>query len=107
MEKELAARLKEWVKEHGPVQVGDLIYGPSEAVSFDLDPKTVVEFLLKEGLDREAVWPLLGITKTGLERGLKKLRRQDLIPQVLALAPSKSTEKIGFNKVKLHGSQPK
>ena len=100
MEKELTSRLKEWVREHGPVQVGDLIYGPAETVSYDLDPNMVVEFLLNEGLEREAIWPLLGITKTGLERGLKKLQRKDLIPQVLALAPSKPTEKIGFSKVK-------
>ena len=41
MEKELAARLKEWVKENGPVQVGDMVYGPLQVVSYDLDPEQV------------------------------------------------------------------
>jgi hypothetical protein len=98
MEKELAARLKEWVKENGPVQVGDLTYGPSPVTSYDLDAQAVVEFLLREGLDREAVWPLLGVTKTSLERGLKKLKRKDLLDVVLSLAPVKVSERIDFRK---------
>jgi len=98
MEKELAARLKDWVREHGPVQVGDLTYGPTTITTYDLDAKAVVEFLLHEGLDREAIWPLLNITKTGLERGLKKLRRQDLLESILSLSNRKTTERIDFKK---------
>jgi len=98
MEKELAARLKEWVRKHGPVQVGDLIYGPTHITTYDLDAKTVVEFLLSEGLDRDAIWPLLNITKTNLERGLKKLRRQDLLETILSLSNTKTTERIDFKK---------
>jgi hypothetical protein len=98
VEKELTARLKEWVKENGPVQVGDLVYGPTEVVSYDLNTKAVVEFLLNEGLEREAVWPLLGITKTGLERGMKKLQRPDLLKQILSLSNHKTTERIDFRR---------
>jgi hypothetical protein len=100
LEKELGVRLKEWVREHGPVQVGDLFYGPSQAVSYDLDPQAVVQFLLEAGLEREAVWPILNVTKTGLEKGLKKLRRKDLLEHILTMTPSKTTEKVGFSKVK-------
>ena len=100
LEKELGARLKEWVRDQGAIQVGDLIYGPSIATSYDLDPRAVVQFLLEAGLEREAVWPLLNLTKTGLERGLKKLRRQDLLGQVLANATAKTTERIDFRKAK-------
>jgi CRISPR/Cas system-associated exonuclease Cas4 (RecB family) len=99
MEKELAARLKDWVRKHGPVQVGDLTYGPTTITTYDLDARTVVEFLLNEGLDREAVWPLLNITKTDLERGLKKLRRQDLLESILSLSNTKTTERIDFKKI--------
>jgi len=99
MEKELSARLKEWVREHGPVQVGDMVYGPSETVSYDLDPRAVVEFLLNEGLEKEAIWPLLNLTKTGLERGLKKLRRSDLLDPILSLSNRRTTERIDFRKV--------
>jgi hypothetical protein len=98
MEKELSARLKDWVREHGPVQVGDLVYGPITITSYDLDTQAVVEFLLNEGLEREAIWPLLNITKTGLDRGLKKLRRQDLLEQILSMSNCKTTERIDFRK---------
>ena len=66
LEKELTTRLKDYVREHGAVQVGDLVYGPTQAVSHDLDAQAVVQFLLEAGLKREAVWPILKITKTGL-----------------------------------------
>lgn len=100
LEKELGARLKQWVRDQGAIQVGDLVYGPSIATSYDLDPRAVVQFLLEAGLERETVWPLLNLTKTGLERGLKKLRRQELLGQVLANATAKTTERIDFRKAK-------
>jgi CRISPR/Cas system-associated exonuclease Cas4 (RecB family) len=98
MEKELSARLKDWVREHGPVQAGDMVYGPSETVSYDLDTRAVVEFLLNEGLEREALWALLSITKTNLEKGLRKLRRGDLLEQILSTAKTKVSERIDFRK---------
>jgi len=98
LEKELASRLKDWVRKHGPVQVGDLIYGPSEAISYDLDAHAVVQFLLEAGLEREAIWPLLTLTKTSLEKGLRKLRRQDLLEKVSSLGDHKISERIGFRK---------
>jgi len=58
----------------------------------------VVEFLLNEGLDREAIWPMLNLTKTSLERGLKKVKKQDLLEQILALSNCKTTERIEFRK---------
>jgi hypothetical protein len=99
LEKELASRRQDWVREHGLVQVGDLVYGPTQAVSYDLDAQAVVQFLLEAGLDRDTVWPILNITKTGLERGLKKLKRKDLLEHILTTAPSKMIEKVGFRKV--------
>ena len=62
MEKELTSRLKDWVRENGLIQVGDLIYGPAQAVSYDFDPKQVTAVPLEAGLSREEVWPLLSIT---------------------------------------------
>jgi hypothetical protein len=101
MEKELATRLKEWVRAQGAIQVGDLVYGASITTSYDLDPRAVVQFFLEAGLEREAVWPLLNVTKTELERGLKKLRRKELIEDLLSMAPSKEVEKIGFSKCEI------
>jgi len=99
LEKELAARLKDYVREYGAVQVGDMVYGPSQAVTYDLDPQAVMQFLLEAGLERDTVWPMLNITKTSLERGLKKRKRKDLLDHILTMSSSKTVEKVGFSKV--------
>jgi hypothetical protein len=36
--------------------------------------------------------------KWGLEKGLKKFKRQDLLDQILSEAPTKTTERIDFQK---------
>jgi len=101
IEKELTIRLKEWVKENGSIQLGDLVYGPNQAVSYDLDPRLVAMTLLETGLNREEVWPLLSISKTNLENGLRKLKRRDLIDLVLSTGTAKVTERIEFRKLGL------
>ncbi|RJR31099.1 MAG: PD-(D/E)XK nuclease family protein [Desulfobacteraceae bacterium] len=98
MEKELTTRLKDWVKEYGPIQVGDMVYGASPVVSYDLDPQKVTTILLNAGLSREEVWPLLSLTKTNLEKGLRKLKRRDLFEQALSTASARGSEKIDFRK---------
>jgi hypothetical protein len=99
MEKELAARLKEWVKENGAIQVGDMVFGPTPVVSYDFDARQIVQTLLDAGLDREEIWPLLSITKTNLEKGLRKLRRGDLLELVLSSTTGKISERIDFRKL--------
>ena len=101
LEKDLAAGLKEWVKEHGAIQVGDLVYGPTQVVSYDMDSQQIVQTLLKAGLDREEIWPLLSITKTNLEKGLRKLQRRDLLELALSNAATKVYERIDFRKLSL------
>jgi CRISPR/Cas system-associated exonuclease Cas4 (RecB family) len=98
MEKELTTRLKEWVKENGPVQVGDMVYGPIPTTSYNLDAQAVVQVLLEAGLEKETIWPLLNLTKTSLEKGLKKLKRQELLDQIFSDAPAKTAERIDFHK---------
>jgi CRISPR/Cas system-associated exonuclease Cas4 (RecB family) len=98
MEKELATRLKEWVKEYGSIQVGDMVYGASPVVSYDLDPQKVTAILLEAGLSREEVWSLLSMTKTNLEKGLRKLQRRDLLDLALSSAATKNSEKVDFRK---------
>lgn len=98
MEKELTARLKAWVQEYGPVAVGDLVYGPQPYQTHSLGPQAVVEALLEAGLSREQVWPLLSVSKTTLERGLKKLKQKALLEAILGKASCKTTEKYEFRK---------
>ena len=99
MEKELTARLKEWVKENGSIKVGDLAYGPIRTISYDLDPQLVTSTLLEAGLSREEVWPFLSITKTNLEKVLRRLRRKDLLDLVLSNGPTRMTERVEFRKI--------
>jgi hypothetical protein len=68
-------------------------------VSFDLDPQKITTILLSAGLSREEVWSLLSLTKTNLEKGLRKLKRRDLLEQALSTATTKGSEKIDFRKV--------
>uniref|UniRef100_A0A7V4LCV2 PD-(D/E)XK endonuclease-like domain-containing protein n=1 Tax=Desulfobacca acetoxidans TaxID=60893 RepID=A0A7V4LCV2_9BACT len=100
MEKELSARLKEWVREYGAVQVGDLVYGPSQMVSYDLTPQNVCTTLLDAGLSREEIWGLLSINKTSLEKGLRKISRQDLFDLALKTGTVRFSERIDFYKTK-------
>ena len=100
MDKTIKDHLKKYVQEFGPVQVGDQVYGPSTSTTYDLDPRGVTEHLLGEGLEVDQLWNLLNLTKTSLERGLKKFKRKDLLDAILAAAPSKDVEKIGFHKIK-------
>jgi len=101
LEKELAALLKDWVRENGPIIVGDMTYGPIQVQSYNLDPKLTTETLWEAGLDRDEIWSLLSITKTNLEKGLRKLRRKDLIDLTLSTGTAKVSEKIEFQKLKL------
>jgi hypothetical protein len=57
--------------------------------------------LLEAGLSREEVWPLLSITKTNLEKGLRKLRRRDLIDLALSKGTIEVSEKVGFRKISI------
>jgi len=99
MEKELSARLKDWVRENGSIMVGDLVYGPIQTISYDLDPRLATTTLLETGLSREEVWSLLSITKTNLEKVLRRLRRKDLLDLVLSNGPIRMTERVEFRKI--------
>ena len=96
--KELTVRLKQWAQEYGPIKVGNLVYGLNPYASYTFDPQAVVQTLLEAGLDREVIWPLLSVSKTTLERGLKKLKRKDVLEQVLAEASGKTTERYEFHQ---------
>jgi len=55
---------------------------------------------LNEGLPTDQVWGLLNLTKTRLERSLKRLKKKDLLDVILAEVPSKEVKKVGFSKIK-------
>lgn len=56
--------------------------------------------LLEAGLGREEVWSLLSVNKTNLEKGLRKLRRKDLIELALSTGTPRVSERIEFLKGK-------
>jgi len=98
LEKQLADRLKTWVNDNGPVRVGDMVYGPTAITSYDFDAQAVATFLLEAGVSRDEVWGILSVTKTNLERGLRKVGRKDLLESVMATVVSKTSERIDFRK---------
>lgn len=86
----------------------DQVYGPYTTNSYDLDPEQVTGFLLDKGLEREAVWNILSLSKDSLEKGLmkagfkgrRKRERDGLMRDILAMAPIVEEENIGFRKIK-------
>jgi hypothetical protein len=89
MEKDLSNCLKERVKENGAIQVDDLVYGSTPLVSYTLDAQQIVQIMLDAGLSRDEIWPLLTITRTHLEKGLKRLRRKDILIIALSTGANK------------------
>jgi hypothetical protein len=77
----------------------NLLYKPNQVVFYDLDPEQVITVLFEAGLAREEVWSLLSMAKTNLEKGMRKLRRRDLLELVLPISQAKVSEKIDFPKL--------
>jgi hypothetical protein len=101
MERDLTARLKDWVSENGSIQIGDLVFGPTPVVSYNLDAREVVQALIETGLSRNEIWPLVTVTKTKLEKELRKLRRKDLLDLALSKGATKVSERIEFRRSSL------
>jgi hypothetical protein len=100
MEKELITRLKNWVRNNGPIQVGDMVYGPIHVATYELDPQLIATTLLQAGLRKEEIWSLFSVNKTNLERGLRKLRRKEFIDLALSSGTQKISERIEFIKTR-------
>ena len=96
MAKTITSRLKNWASIHGPIPVGDQVYGPSFIDT--LDSKQVVQVLLDGGLEREDIWPLLSVQKTSLKSTLKKLKRRDLLDSVMSLTVGDPEMRFDFKK---------
>jgi hypothetical protein len=94
MEKIITDRLKNWAAINGTISVGDQVYGPSYIDS--LDSKQVIQALLDDGYDREEIWPLLSVSKTGLKSVLKK--KPDLLRHVMTLTKGDPTTRFDFRK---------
>jgi hypothetical protein len=102
MNKELTANLKAYTEELGPVRVGDMIYGPKETENYELDPKTITEQIIAVigEENKENAWGVLSVTKTNLEKGLRKLGQKELLKGILAMAPTKPSYEVKFQKAK-------
>ena len=72
MSKAIKEHLKAYVEANGPIVVGDMVYGPYTTNTYDLNPQEITGYLLDKGLDREAVWGLLSLSKDSLEKGSKE-----------------------------------
>jgi hypothetical protein len=72
--------------------------GPLKLVSYDFDPEQVTATLLEAGLSREEVWSLLTITKTNLQKGLRRLNRKELVELAISTGTIRASEKVAFSK---------
>ncbi|MFA6269976.1 MAG: PD-(D/E)XK nuclease family protein [Candidatus Paceibacterota bacterium] len=108
MARAIKEHLKTYVGVNGPIVVGDQVYGPYSTNSYDLDPEQVTGYLLDKGLEREAVWNILSLSKDSLEKGLmkagfkgsRKRERDGLMRDILAMTPIIEEKNIGFRKIK-------
>lgn len=96
IKKIMTDRLKNWVAIHGPIRVGDQVYGPS--FSDTLDARQVVQALLDGGLDREEIWSLVSVPKTGLKSALKKKKELELLNKVMSLTMGDQDVQFRFRK---------
>ncbi|MEW6657391.1 MAG: PD-(D/E)XK nuclease family protein [Thermodesulfobacteriota bacterium] len=96
MSKTITARLKNWAAINGSISVRDQVFGPSFIDT--LDTKQVVQTLLDDGMDREAIWPLLSVSKTALKSTLKKLKQSELLNQVMTLTSGEPETRFDFRK---------
>ena len=69
-------------------------------VTYDLHPQIVCKKLMEAGLSKDEVWGLISINKTSLDKGLRKIRRQDLFDMALKTGTVKFSERIDFHKAK-------
>ncbi len=81
------------------MRVGDMVYGPTPSFTYELDARAITSQLIEAGVQKDEIWKMLTLTKTSLEKGLKRLKRKELLDEFLSTVPCKGGEKIGFIKV--------
>lgn len=96
----LGNRLKAWTSEQGPIEVGDMIFGPVPSSKPLLVPEDIADLLLREGVSREHIWKALSMSKTNLSRVIKSraVKRKDLLEAILAMVPNRESEMFKFYK---------
>ena len=85
VKKELTDGLKIYVEAHGPVSGAGRRAGflPTESVSFD-DGEGLAGALIRAGVPRPVVWSVFSVTKTSLEKVLKRNKLSELLPGLVA-----------------------
>jgi len=78
--------LRPWCKKNGPIKLNDKAFGiwEKESVkwkSVEAKEKLVHE-LLEAGISREEVWGILDISKSSLEKLLKRYRKDHILPEL-------------------------
>jgi hypothetical protein len=96
MAKTITTHLRNWAYANGSIPVGDMVFGP--LFSDTLDTKRVVDTLIEKGVEQEAIWPLLSLSKTALKSTLKKLKKRELLNSVLSLTTGEPEVQFKFKK---------
>jgi len=86
--REIKRTLKAYSEECGPIPImeGDhpYCYGPVPWADWDLNPEKVAAEAMSLGITREAAWRMLIVSKSSIEKVLKKEKKREFLDHLLA-----------------------
>ena len=94
--------LKVWVDEHGPVYAGGKVAQFAQRESWE--PKDLAQLckaLIAYGAPPELVWNNLSLTKSGIEKVVKKAKLEKQWPFIHAMVDKKTTQAFGITNDRL------
>jgi len=94
--------LKEWVAEHGPVQIsGEVLdFHKSETVKWETPEQkaALAALLVRNGVNKEEIWDLFSVNKTAVCSFLKKKNLKHLLEDALATGEKTVNQRFCFRK---------
>jgi hypothetical protein len=89
--------LRKWVEDNGPVVSGSRIANFSERESWEVrDLAVFCKMLTRLGAPPEMVWQNLGLTKSAVEKIVKKAKLADQMPLLMSMIDKKTTRSFGI-----------
>jgi hypothetical protein len=87
--REIKRTLKAYSEECGPIPIEQgnqqpYCYGPVPWSEWNLDAEKVAAEAMALGLSREATWKMVSVSKSGIEKVLRKEKKRELLDPLLA-----------------------
>ncbi len=94
--------LKEWVAEHGPIQLSGEVLGfhQTETVKWETPEQkaALAALLVRNGVNKEEIWDLFSTSKTAVCSFLKRHNLKHLLEEALATGEKSVYERFCFRK---------